>query len=418
MSEKSEKKFPRLYKKTSTGKIQEWEIKVRGNHIITTHGYQGGAKQTGEDVVHEGKNLGKKNETTPEQQALAEAEARWELKKRKNGYAETLAAAQAGETEHEGGIFPMLAKSFSKDGKHVKFPCAVQPKLDGIRCIAVVDGGEVSLWTRTRKPIDGLPHVRAALAEAFPVGQHVLDGELYNHALKEEFERIVSAVRGGKQDVDLVEYHLYDYPSVRGDFAGRSAALLSAFARDLSAEDRAAVLHAASAGAFSTSGLTVGTLLGKTVAFDARRGPLVFVETREAEDEAAMMALFQAFRDLGYEGAMARNVDGRYAEGKRSADLQKLKEFADAEFEVVGIEEGRGKLAGHVGAFVCKTASGEEFNAKLMGELSRLKKLFDGPESAWKGKLLTVRYQGMTNGDVPRFPVGVRFLDELKGGRL
>jgi DNA ligase-1 len=378
----TETRFPRLYKKTSTGKIQEWDIKVHGNHVITTHGYEGGAKQTGEDVIHEGKNIGKKNATTPETQALAEAQSRWELKKTKNGYAETVEAAQAGETEHEGGIFPMLAKSFAKDGSKITFPCAVQPKLDGIRCIAVIDDGKVSLWSRTRKPIDGLLHIHAALTELFPVGQHVLDGELYNHALKDEFERIVSAVRGGKNHVELVEYHIYDYPSLRGGWRERENAIINAFE--------------------GASGFE----------------PLIAVETTLAEDVADLMEAFEYFRGEGYEGAMVRNLDGKYVEGKRSADLQKLKEFEDAEFEVVDIEEGRGKLAGHVGAFVCVAASGERFNAKLMGELANLKTFFEGPADAWKGQLLTVRYQGLTNGGVPRFPVGVRFREKHKGGVL
>jgi DNA ligase-1 len=374
MSAKKETKFPTLYKKTSTGKLQKWDLVVRANVIVTTFGHEDGAKQTTTDVVAEGKNLGKKNATTPAEQALAEGAARWELKKAKNGYVEDRARALEGETDHVGGISPMLAKSFSKDGAKIKFPCAVQPKLDGIRCVAVCDDGEVSLWTRTRKPIDGLPHIRAALAAAFPTGQHVVDGELYNHALKSEFERIVSAVRGGKKDVELVEYHVYDYPSIEGGFEERSPALAGALAK--------------------------------------LDGPLVFVDTVRVEDEAQLMRSFEIFRTEGYEGAMARNLAGDYAEGKRSSDLQKLKEFEDAEFTVVDVEEGRGKLAGHVGAFVCTTATGARFNAKLMGDLGRLKDYFEGPESAWKGKLLTVRYQGLTGGDVPRFPVGVRFREE------
>lgn len=379
-----ESKFDPLYKKTSTGKIQVWEIKVRPAGgvdgpvaaIVTAFGYEDGAKQTTTDVIREGKNLGKKNATTPFEQALAEAKARWDLKRKKNGYVADRARALKGETDHVGGISPMLAKSFSNDGAKIKFPCAVQPKLDGIRCIAVVDDGEVSLWTRTRKPIDGLPHIRAALARAFPAGQHVLDGEMYNHKLKSEFERIVSAVRGGKKDVELVEYHIYDYPSVGGGFEERCDALTDYFAHG-------------DAGA-----------------------PLVCVPTSCVDNEAELLQQFEIFRVAGYEGAMARNLAGKYAEGKRSNDLQKVKEFEDAEFRVVDVEEGRGKLAGHVGAFVCMTATGERFNAKLMGSLDALKAYWDGPRSAWAGKLLTVRYQGLTNGSVPRFPVGVRFREE------
>jgi DNA ligase-1 len=107
---------------------------------------------------------------------------------------------------------------------------------------------------------------------------------------------------------------------------------------------------------------------------------------------------------------MARNVDGYYV-NKRSTDLLKIKQFMDEEFRVVNVEEGRGKLAGH-GIFVCKTETGEEFRAKMMGDTSELKKYWDQPKLA-VGRFLTVKFQGYTKkNNVPRFPVAMRFRDE------
>ena len=76
----------------------------------------------------------------------------------------------------------------------------------------------------------------------------------------------------------------------------------------------------------------------------------------------------------------------------------------------MGIEEGRGKLTGHVGAFVCRTEEGKEFKAKLKGSLDHLATLFQNPKM-WKGKRLTVRYQNLTADGVVRFPVGIAIRD-------
>jgi ATP-dependent DNA ligase len=128
-------------------------------------------------------------------------------------------------------------------------------------------------------------------------------------------------------------------------------------------------------------------------------------------DEDELMLAFEKFRSQGFEGAMVRNADGAYV-GKRSVDLQKVKEFDDAEFKVVGVTEGRGKLAGHA-IFVCRTDRGTEFEAKMKGDQSRLKKLWDNPELC-VGRRVTVQYQGLTTKNkVPRFPVAVRLAEGL-----
>ena len=132
--------LPTLYKRTSTGATQQWTVAVDGNTISTTYGQVGGALQITHDVISEGKNLGRSNATTPEQQAQLEAAAQHE-KKRKAGYVADLATAQAGGTDDiiEGGVLPMLAKVYEDRADKVTFPVAVQPKLDGHRCIAVIE---------------------------------------------------------------------------------------------------------------------------------------------------------------------------------------------------------------------------------------------------------------------------------------
>lgn len=356
----------KLYKKTTIGKIQEWAIWVEGTTIFSESGQVGGKKILSSDTIREGKNIGKANETTPEQQAQLEAEARY-VKQKKRGYVETIEAAEAGEVDElvEGGYKAMLAKSYDDEKKKVQFPCAVQPKLDGIRCL--YDDG---VWTRSRKAIKSCPHIADLL-----VGYPQLDGELYNHDLKADFEKIVSAVRKDEPTEEAlnVQYHIYDVPS------------------DLPFSERLKVLNE----------------LAETFAGN----PFIkVVETRIVHDEAELQAVYNDFLNQGYEGAMVRNLSSPY-EGKRTANLLKMKEFQDAEFRVVGINEGRGKLQGSVGAFVCEH-NGTTFKAKAEGKLEFLKECFEN-ESLWKGKLLTVRFQGFTGANgLPRFPIGVRFRDE------
>lgn len=369
--------LPTLYKKTSTGAQQEWSVSVEGSTIVSRYGQTGGAIQEARDTIKEGKNLGKKNATTAAQQAELEAQALWE-KKLKKGYTQDAGSAMEGKTDAiiEGGIFPMLAHRYDQHGHKVTWPAFAQPKLDGHRCIVVVNKGNATMWSRTRKQILSLPHIIADF-ECLIEGDAIFDGELYADALNAEdltFEELTSFIRQEepKEGHEIVEYHIYDCPGISGGYADRHKALGEFFQ-----------------------------------AVDHGMSPLKEVETIPVKDEDELMAAFEAFTKQGYEGAMVRNAAGIYV-NKRSYDLLKVKEFLDDEFPVVRVEEGRGKLVGHA-IFVCKTKDGQEFRAKLIGELEQLKKYVKNPKLA-VGKQLTVKYQGLTKANgVPRFPVAVRF---------
>ncbi len=359
------KTFPTLYKKTSAGADQFWSIETDGNTILSRWGRVGGSEQTTTDTISAGKNIGRANETTPDEQAVAEAQAQWE-KKKTRGYVENLSDARDGKVDAavEGGIFPMLAQKFRDHGQKITYPAYAQPKLDGHRCVAMASG----LWSRTRKPIVSVPHINAALKPL--IGTAVFDGELYSPDFHDRFEELSSLIRPAyaKPGHDAVQYHVYDC-AMAGPFSLRLAYLQS-------------VLSGA-------------------------KHPLVLVETIVVNNEDELMAAFEKFRAQGYEGAMVRNAAGLYV-NSRSMDLQKIKEMDDAEFLVTGVNEGRGKLAGH-GIFVCQTADGTKFEAKMIGALSGLKKYHDDPSLA-VGRMLTVQFQGFTNkSGVPRFPVALRF---------
>jgi DNA ligase-1 len=135
------------------------------------------------------------------------------------------------------------------------------------------------------------------------------------------------------------------------------------------------------------------------------------VETRIVNNHEELIKAYEEYVALGYEGLMIRNLDSEY-EGKRSYGLQKLKGFIDREFKIIGIKEGKGKLQGHAATFICVTDAGKEFDAKMEGELSRLKEFFEN-HSLWQGKILTVRFQNWTKKGVPRIGVGLRIREDL-----
>jgi len=375
--------LPTLYKKTSTGATQQWTISVEGSTIVKRFGQKDGKIQEARDVITEGKNVGRANETTPEQQALAEAQSQWEKKLKGKGYVQTLDAALAGEVDDRvaGGIDPMLAHSFAKQGHKITYPAYTQPKLDGHRCIAMRTDGVWTLWTRTRKPITGVPHINAALSDllADEPGDLTLDGELYNHDYRDRFEELTSFIKRPepKPGHEVIQYHIYDVVNA-GPFSYR-AGILAAY--DL------------------LDGSEQGTV-------DAIR----FVNTYEVLDEADALDAFDTYTAAGYEGSMLRNADSLY-ENKRSYGLQKVKLMEDGEWPVVSVETGRGKMADKA-IFVCTLPNGETFRCKMKGTLDSLKQYVHDPSLA-VGRLLTVQYQNLTADGVPRFPVGLRLRDDV-----
>ena len=368
--------LPTLFKKASSGKIQEWTIGVENSTIITIHGQTDGKKQRTEDVIKEGKNIGRSNETSPAEQALTEATSKWEDKIKK-GYVEDLARAGAGEKDIDGGYDCMLAHKFADHGHKIKYPAFIQPKLNGHRCLAIVKDGVCTLWSRTRKPITSVPHIIKELESVYKTGTHELDGEFYNHLYKDRFEALTSFIRQEvpKPGHEAVEYHVYD-KRMDGGFGAR----IKQLGYDLN-EDR----------------------------FGLELEYIKLVDTIEVSDEEEMMIQFEDYLRLGYEGGMARNAASLY-EGKRSYGLQKIKEFQDDEFAIVDCVEGRGGYAG-CGIFVCKAKNDELFNVKMRGPKERLKDFLDD-SSSWKGKMLTVKYQYISAYGIPIFPVGERFSDK------
>lgn len=375
----------KLYKQTSSGAIQEWEVSVIHNNVVTRFGQLNSPNIQETSEIVKGKNIGKTNETSDVEQAQLRAEQMHSAKIKK-GYTPDLELAKSTKNTLD-AVNPMLAYPIEKKEKHVEFPAYAQPKLDGMRCIAVVTDFKCTLYTRTQKIIPTIPHINkqievASIALGLP--DMVLDGELYNHDLKDDFNRLMSLIKRDEphEDCKVVEYHMYDDVSEFSEYEDRYETI-----KDVS---------------------TYGSHLIATKSY--------LVEDRKQLDQ-----YFHAFLSQGYEGAMYRNPKVGY-EQKRSTSLLKVKVMDDREFEIVDVNEGKGKLAGKAGAFVCRIAyvdcsqnqpmgggktEYKEFKAKLKGNIDDLEEYWVNKDK-YIGKQLTVQYQGLTPDGIPRFPVGLR----------
>ena len=390
--------FPPLCGEATTGKTKVWSIRVferMGQGVIeTTHGYLNGKMQVNEKVISQGKNIGKKNETSALEQAVSEARATW-VKKIESGYAEsilpTLTAEVASEEEAQSAVkskaqsdtqskargkginaevpLPMLAHDYHKRGKSALFPCFVQPKLDGTRCVGMPGNG---LFSRLRKSFPHMEHILSELHQLPP--EIILDGELYSSTLT--FQEIVGLVKretlrdGDAEKQRQIQFHVYDIIT------------------DMPFQNR----------------LTNLKLLFQRHKFQH----LVLVPTEVCESEEKMKEKHAEYVTAGYEGIMLRTKQGVYKHS-RSVDLLKYKEFFDDEYEVVGFEQGQGLEEGCV-IWVCRTAEEKTFHCRPRGTRESRCELFQNGAD-YIGKKLTVRFQELTDEGIPRFPVGITFRD-------
>jgi DNA ligase-1 len=364
--------LPTLYCKSKTGKTQVWNIETIGATIRVSYGYEDGAVTVKEKKIESGKNLGKKNATTAAEQAASEARSAWD-KKKTGGYAESLddahvpgVADAAAVAAHE-AILPMLAHDFSKRGKDIKFPCYVQAKLDGVRCI--FKNGV--LTSRQGKVFPDMEHITTDLEGV----ELVLDGELYSDTLT--FQQFVGLVRKKKHNaaekvlLRQVKYWVYDCVNDE-PFENRIETLWEMFG-------------------------------------ERSYDHIKLLPTDECKTKAELKGFHDRFVAEGKEGLIIRNKAGLYQLAARSKDLQKFKEFEDAEFTVVEYTDGVGSEKGLV-IWVCETEDKKKFSVRPRGTHEERADLFNDADS-YVGKKLTVRYQELTEDGIPRFPVGIAFRD-------
>lgn len=353
--------LPTLYKFTNKGQIQQWTVVVDMHSFYTEEGIKDGKITRSKPTLCEGKNIGKANETTPEIQAAKEAQARWQ-KKVDSGYNEVL-------TDEKKFLEPMLAFEYSKYpiNWEKEGGAYIQPKLDGLRCI----NDDNTQKSRKGKDWVSTPHLNQS--------QMCLDGELYTHEYKDNFNEILSLCKKTKpteQDIRdssaKVQLWVYDAPHVPGPFSSRYKALQD-WHSNLSKEDQK---------------------------------KFILVPTFFVKSENDLKLAHEEFISRGFEGTIVRRSIWDY-EFKRTKQLLKYKDWKDSEFEIIGYEEGTGNRAGMIGAFVLKhdTDPNKTFNCAFKMNEKELRDIWLNRDS-FIGKMATVKYFNRTPMKTPNDPEG------------
>lgn len=366
------KKLPTLYKQTKTCATQVWTIFVDGDSFYTESGQLSGKMTRSSPTVCVGKNIGKANETTPEEQAEAEAQAKWE-KKLSGAYKESLDDIEDGASYFE----PMLAKKF-EDEKHKidwKIGATVQPKYDGIRAIITKDGAT----TRNGKEHKSIPHILKALEPIFKNDPSlILDGEIYNHELHEDFNKIASVVRKTKptkedleESAKLAQFFCYDAPRIAG--LSQKAPFVERY-KEM-----------------------------KKVLEKINNDCIKVVPNLTANSEEEVKKCHDSFVSDGYEGIIVRISNAPYV-NKRSDKLLKFKVFDTDEFTIEGVLAGKGNKSQMAGSVELHSKSGEYFTSNIKAPHDVLTNMLKNSKK-YIGKVCTVRYFGLTpDKEIPRFP--------------
>lgn len=360
--------FPVLYKIDENDNIREWYMEQDENKYRVYSGISGGKTVVSAWKEAKPKNVGKANEVDAVTQAGLEIERKYVEQKKTGGYYDTIELAREGLKTY---FQPMLAEKWKDRKKKVKFPVWEQPKLDGCRAVSTpgeLKSREGENFVTPTKIIEVMERLHAA----YP--SYVFDGELYNHKLHDEFEKIVSLIRKQKptdahikECNALIEYHIYDmFDRLRPElkFSERTTIL-----KDILSTFDPAIVYV----------------------------PGVLCETEEELDERYGEEL-----EDGYEGQMVR-LDEPY-EMKRSKTLLKRKEFEDAEFKIKSVAEGVGNWSGAIKRVEIFLEDGRDQWAGVSGSYETLARYLAESDS-FPGTEVTVRFQGRTKDGKLRFPV-------------
>ena len=279
---------------------------------------------------------------------------------------------------------PMLAYPVSDKPIDYNNTVFMQPKLDGVRCLIQYEkvkptgippdiySHQVKAYSRTGKQWKNIDHILESLTPFFEANPDViLDGELYNHALKDDFEKIISCVRKTKptpidrsESRKLVQFHCYDIVDEEMLFVDRIYWLRKKFPR-----------------------FPYGVRLVHTESV---------LDGRDAE------LFHEACLTSGYEGSILR-INDIYKCG-RSWSLRKFKDFHDAEATITDWVEGKGKRKGTIGKFIAIDADGNEFGMPVMDNFKKLQTMFKEMQT-WVGREATFTYFERTKAGSYRHPL-------------
>lgn len=356
------------FKKDSKGKIRLYRIYTDDADLVKETGLLDG-KLKEDRKTCKGKNIGRANETTPEQQAVLEMESDF-LKKLDTGYFKTVEEAQNEEV-----ILPMLAKEFGKEEHKINWGNAkAQFKLDGMRCLMVIDrDGQNKLISRQGKEILTLPHLSEDMSHLkgglIPGGKLIFDGELYVHGESfQENMRLLKKYRPGESE--KIRFFCYDMVS-DNPFAHRYF-YLKEYLRNREAQG---VEH------------------------------IDILDTVDVSSRAEVEEYHAKAISEGYEGVMVRWGSEGYKVNGRSSNLLKFKQFDDIALPVQEVIPNDANPEHGTPVF---ELNGNVFKAGVRMSHDERTKLMSNSEE-YIGQTAEIRYFGTSETGVPRFPVVVGF---------
>ena len=351
-----------LFVKTATGAIAHWEIWTEGADICMRWGQLDGQEQTSRTPATP-KNVGRSNETTGPEQAIKEAEARV-AKQLRLKYQPTIEAAR-----NNINIKPMRAYTLDKkrQGK-VTWPMTVQPKYDGCRSMAFYKP-DMKLWLMSRGGLEyKLPHVKDELQNRLE-GGWCLDGELYVHGMRlQTIRHHIETLSPESLQVQFVCYDMFHFEHTDTPWRDRQERLTDFFIRN--------------------PGMQY-----------TRYSPSIDAHSMEDID-----TLHDQWVLDGYEGLIARDMEGPYRLAAKSTKLLKYKKFEDDEFKILGYSLGKDGII----QYTCKVDEEQTVDARPIGHLEeRARFLEEAVKGKAVGKILTIRFIGRSADNIPLHPVGI-----------
>lgn len=281
---------------------------------------------------------------------------------------------------------PMLAQKWEDHIKREPFQSVcLQPKLDGLRCLATHD----KLISRRTELITSCPHISYILEHLS--SEHKLDGELYIGGVDLQTIQSYVARQRPHRVYKEIEYHIFDYVDTEMPFIERYE-LLRKIVKELM------VVHSDLISTYNSvpEKLRQKSHLSENCPIKLVSMNHVMVPTNDPSFESLLINYHRDAVDAGYEGAMVRNPDSPYELNYRSPNLLKFKHRIDDEFEIIDIAEGYGKT----GIFVCKTPSGVVFEATPSWINERKRHLLRNKEK-YIGRWVTVEFEKYSKDGTP-----------------
>lgn len=406
--------LPTLYARAKSGAVLTWDIEIEGNKFRTITGQEGGSKVTSAWTVCTGKNTGKANSTTDDDQAQAEADAKWKKKIKTGGYWEDVKDIDKQMAFIEPMLaYPLISKKTKKVKNKktgeikeetvivdrtplVKLPVMVDRKYNGMRQVASVVGP----YSRKGEQIKTAPHIYDALTPLFElIPSLVIDGELYNHEYRHKLNELISIVRKtsdkeitpkllSKSEL-IVRYYVYDGYG----FDCPEDISIKFPNGDVLTMDAGTPVEESTPNILRREALK--SLL-KNIPY------IVVVPYYLVSTMAEATSLYGGFIEDGYEGAILRNPNAGY-QHDRTNDLIKLKPYEDMEVIILEIID---PMSGNWGG-TAKTASvrmdnGKVFTATFKGGKETLAKILK-EQDTWIGQKVTITYNGWTGLGTPNY---------------